>query len=152
MIYICVRRTTEWENEEVFLAQLQDKFKPKVELWNETFDMPYHQFRHRIKQIAQVNLGRVENAVITTLDRVPPGSLVVPIDDDDWLSPNLSEKISSELEDGKVGYHWHRDFMGMPATYYVKFKLFIKMKVLGRPRLKWTCSTNNYLITTMAKH
>ena len=99
----------------------------------------------------KLNLGRVENAVITTLDRVPPGSLVVPIDDDDWLSPNLSEKISSELEDGKVGYHWHRDFMGMPATNYVKFKLFIKMKVLGRPRLKWTCSTNKYLITTYPK-
>jgi hypothetical protein len=144
MIYICIRRTTDWDNEDVFRAQLSTDFRPKVEAWNATFDMPYHIFRSRLKEIAQINLRRIKGAVVTTIDNVPKGGLIVPIDDDDWLSPDLAEEISKELEDGKVGYYWHRAFLEMPLTNYRLFKVFIKTKILGRSRLKWTCSTNNY--------
>ena len=87
MIYIWLRRTTHWEDEKIFFKQLKDDFRPKVEAWNSVFKMPYNIFRHRLKQIAQLNLSRVENALCTTMDEIPNGSIVVPIDDDDWLSP-----------------------------------------------------------------
>jgi hypothetical protein len=54
VIYIWVRETTDWQNERTFLAQVDPKFRPKVELWNDTFDMPFHVFRHKLRAIANL--------------------------------------------------------------------------------------------------
>jgi hypothetical protein len=42
MIYIVVRRTTDWADEAASHAHIPDGFQPVVELWDTTFRMPYH--------------------------------------------------------------------------------------------------------------
>lgn len=42
MVYIWVRSTADWHDEEAFLAQVQARFRPTLEVWHETFEMPYH--------------------------------------------------------------------------------------------------------------
>ncbi len=146
MIYICLRSTTDWKNEKVFLEQLKDDFKPKVEVWNSVFNMPYNIFRHRIKEIAQLNLSRVENAICATIDEVPDASVVVPVDDDDWLSPALGNVLETELEDNKTGYYWERDFLELSPSFVIKAGRFVLYTMAGRKRNIWTCSTNNYAV------
>ena len=36
MIYICVRKTTDWDDRATFLSQLSEDFRPKVEVWDAT--------------------------------------------------------------------------------------------------------------------
>ena len=146
MIYICVRKTTEWMNEEVFLGQLEDAFRSKVEVWNTVFSMPYHIFRHRIKQIAQLNLSRVENALCAAIDEIPEGAVVVPVDDDDWLSPELGSVLDAEFDGSKTGYYWERSFLELPPNLIVKAGRFVLYTLAGRKRRVWTCSTNNYAL------
>lgn len=144
MIYICLRRTTEWMNEEVFLGQLEDAFRSKVEVWNTVFSMPYHIFRHRIKQIAQLNLSRVENALCAAIDEIPEGAVVVPVDDDDWFSPELGNVLEAEFNCNKTGYYWERSFLELPPSLVLKTGRFVLYTLTGRKRKVWTCSTNNY--------
>lgn len=64
MIYICIRQTTNWQDESTFLAQLTPHFKYQVDLWNSTFNIPYHIFRHRLRQIAKLNIAKAHNSVV----------------------------------------------------------------------------------------
>jgi hypothetical protein len=146
VIYICVRKTTDWEDEQVFLGQLRDGFRAKVDVWNATFTMPFHLFRHRVKEIAQLNLSRVENARCAPLSEIPEGSLVVPVDDDDWFAPELGAVLEAEREPGKAGYYWERGFLESPPGLAVRAGRFVRYTMLGRSHLRWTCSTNNYAI------
>ncbi len=63
MIYIVVRKTTDWDNEATFRAQIPEGFEKVVEVWNATFTMPYHLFRRELKRIAQLSLSRIPGAV-----------------------------------------------------------------------------------------
>ncbi len=146
MIYIWLRETTEWDNETAFLEQLKNDFRPKVEVWNDVFETPYHIFRHRIKQIAQLNLSRVENAVCATIHDIPKGAVVVPVDDDDWLSPQLGNVVEAELEDDKTGYYWQRTFLELPPNLITKLGRFVLYDLAKQERKVWTCSTNNYAL------
>jgi hypothetical protein len=146
MIYIFIRRTTDWENEQVFREQLADGFRPKVETWNSTFTMPYHLFRHRIKEIAQMNLSRVSNSRVAELDEIPEGSLAVPIDDDDWLAPDLDAVLAAELESDKTGYYWERLVLESPPGPIVRAGRYVLYTLPRRERKNWTCTTNNYAV------
>ena len=96
MIHIWTRATVDWEDEEAVLAQVPPRFKPRMELWNATISMPLHVFRHRVKEIAALNLSRVEHVVHSDWDDIPNGARVVPVDDDDWSAPNLAEVLDRE--------------------------------------------------------
>ena len=151
MIYLWVRETTEWDNEAVVLKQLRNNFRPKVDVWNDVFRTPYHIFRHRIKQIAQLNLSRVENAVCATMRDIPDGAVVVPVDDDDWLSPQLGNVLEAERQQGKSGYYWRRAFLELPPTLIIKLGRFVLYDCADRKRKVWTCSTNNYALVKCDK-
>jgi hypothetical protein len=64
-------------------------------MWNQTFDLPYHVFRQRVRRIAELNLQRVENAVRARWDEIPDGALVAPVDDDDWFAPDSAQRWSA---------------------------------------------------------
>jgi hypothetical protein len=89
MIYIWVRETTDWEDEQAFLAQLRPHLRQKVEAWNETFDMPFHTFRLRVREIARLNLSRVEGAERAEWDEIPQGGLVLPVEAHPPRAPDL---------------------------------------------------------------
>jgi hypothetical protein len=141
MIYIHLRQTLDWRDEAAVHAGLIDKFRPKVETWNATFNIPYHQFRQRLKEIAQLNLSRVDNARFAKLEAVPPQAIVVPVDDDDWFSPDLAARLAEKNDPAIRGYHWVRHILE-PERHRRRFRGLLK-EALTR---KVIFATNNYAI------
>jgi hypothetical protein len=141
--YIWVRRTVDWQEEEAVHAQLDPRFAPKVALWNETFNLPFHEFRHRVREIAQLNLARVAGAAQASWDDIPDGALVVPIDDDDWLAPDIGDALERELEDQAVCYRWRASWIEIPTTRGHRLYL-TRRRLLPWTRERWVCSSNNY--------
>ena len=72
--------------------------------WNDTFNISYQRFRHRVEQIAQLNHSRVEGAVVSEWDEIPDGALVMPVDDDDWFVPGAAQALEAELDPEAIGY------------------------------------------------
>jgi hypothetical protein len=145
MIYIVVRRTTDWGDEATFRAQIPEGFGRMVEIWNATFEMPYHLFRRELKRIAQLNLSRIPGAVCVAREEVPEYAVVVPTDDDDWFSPRLAEVLEENIDGQHVGYYWPSKFIELPISVGHRLGL-MRRAVFPRTRPKWLCTTNNYAV------
>ena len=145
MIYIWVRAEIDWEDEDRVLPQVYPGFRPKVELWNRTFDLPYHLFRQRVKRIAEQNLDRVENAVRAPWSEIPDGALVAPIDDDDWFAPDLGTRLEREVREGALGCYWTSTFVEVPVDLGHRLGLLRRRLLPGTPP-RYTCTTNNYAL------
>jgi hypothetical protein len=142
VIYVWTRASLDWSDEEAFWAQVPPRFKPRAELWNATFNIPFHLFRHRVKQIAELNLSRVENVVHAPWEEIPEGARVVPVDDDDWFAPNLAQVLEREW-DSEPGISWTGTWIGVPSVLEHRLHL-MKRAVLPFTRPYWTCESNNY--------
>lgn len=139
-----MRATVDWEDEEAVLAQVPARFRPRMELWNSTIDMPFHLFRHRVKAIAALNLSRVENVVHTDWEEIPDGARVVPVDDDDWFAPNLAEVLEREWGSAR-GVSWAPSWIGVPADFGHR-RYLIRRGLLPFTPPHLTCDTNNYAL------
>ena len=139
MIHICIRRTLDWRDETLVAARILPEFRAKYDAWNAAFDMPYAAFRHRLKQIAGLSLRRVEGAIQSPLDEVPPGHVIVPVDDDDWFAPDLAVRLERVLDPGAAGYLWRRALIEPPRLLDPLRRV---ARWLGHP--EYTCKTNNY--------
>lgn len=144
-IHVCLRSTLDWQDEALVRARIIPGFRPKLDAWNATFDMPYHLFRQRLRDIAQLNLSRVEGAVCSELEDVAPGHVVVPIDDDDWLAPDLVSHLIDAYEPTVRGYLWSLHVIELPRR--VRSSLRWLARWLGRPDLH-LCKTNNYAVSS----
>jgi hypothetical protein len=143
MIYIWVRQTVDWLDEDAFWAQVPPRFKPRAEVWNANLNMPFHLFRHRVRQIAELNLSRVEGAtVVAEWDEIPDGAQVVPVDDDDWFAPDLAAVLGAEW-DAEPGVHWTGSWIGIPSEFGHRVHL-VRRALLPFTRPLWTCESNNY--------
>ena len=65
-----------------------------ISLWDATFDVDYRHFRHIMKDTALANFRQVRGAIfLEHLDfravALKPDDLIVFVDDDDWLAPDL---------------------------------------------------------------
>jgi len=129
-----VRRTVDWRDEAAVEAQLTDEFRPKYEMWNATFDVPYHVFRQRLKEIAQLNLGRVEGAVV---GEAPAAALVVPVDDDDWFAPDVATRLQRACDPAMRGYCWTR--------FVLEARPFNPLR-RRTDHGGFSCGTNNYAV------
>jgi hypothetical protein len=143
VIHICVRRTLDWQDEDLVSAQVLPEFRSKLVAWNATFDMPYPVFRQRLKTIAQLNLARIEGVTHSELRAVPPGHTIVPVDDDDWLAPDLGIQLGRALDPNARGYLWRREVIE-PLSLLRRGLSYVARR-LGRPELL-TCKTNNYAV------
>jgi hypothetical protein len=143
VIHICVRQTLDWRDEALVDARVFPWFRPKLLAWNATFDMPYHVFRQRLKTIAEQNLARVEGCVRTALEAVPRGDLIVPVDDDDWLAPDLGMELRRALDDRAHGYLWRREVIEAPPLW--RRAVAYVGRLIGRRELH-TCKTNSYAV------
>lgn len=80
-------------------------------LWNLCFRMKYLDFRKRLSEIASLSYSSNSfDDIIPYLDfdhinSLDPGTLLVPMDDDDWFSPSLAEILRKE-ETSKTGIYW----------------------------------------------
>ena len=143
MVYIWIRATCDWNDEQAFLDQLDPDFEPLLELWNETFDMPYHRFRARVCEIARANLAEVRGATVAEWEDIPDGALVMPTDDDDWFAPHAAESLERAHRPGVQVYFWDATFAETPMSF--GHRVYLMRRVLvpwWSPR--WTCSTNTY--------
>jgi hypothetical protein len=144
MIYIVIRKTLDWQDEAAFQAQIPVNMRYGIELWNSTFNVPFHQYRAELKRIAQLNLSRVEGIQCLSLPDIPTGSIVVPADDDDWFAPDMAQVLQRYLCDCE-GYYWPSRFLEVPLSpahhlYLIRRKLFPFTKPY------WLCTTNNYAV------
>jgi hypothetical protein len=144
VIYICIRQTTNWANESEFWSQLPSEFKPTIQIWNQAFNIPYHLFRLRLREISRMNLAAVENAVCVNWKDVPDGALVLPVDDDDWFAENAGIVLEKALDSRWQGYRWHSSFLEIPIDF--GHQLYLLKRMLFRTPPKWICTTNNYAI------
>jgi hypothetical protein len=134
----------DWQDEEAVLAQVPPRFAPRMELWNSTINMPFHLFRHRVSEIASLNLSRVEDAVCAEWGEIPVGARVAPVDDDDWFAPDLASVL--EREWGSVeGISWPNTWIGMPVDLGHRLYL-IRRTLLPFTAPHLTCDTNNYAL------
>lgn len=137
-----MRKTVDWLDEDAFWRQVEPRFRPRAELWNEAISMPFHVFRHRVKEIAASNLSRVEGAPIAAWDEIPDGARVVSVDDDDWFAPNLAEVLEREWGDAR-GVHWNPLWIGVPSD--LGHRIYAtRRSLLPFTPPHWTCDTNNY--------
>jgi hypothetical protein len=145
MIYIVVRRTTEWGNEAVVRAQLPERIRHPVGLWNSTFAVPYHLFRQELTRIAQINRSRITGALCVARAEVPAGATVVPTDDDDWFVPQLATTLEAAVDGTHVGYYWPAEFIEVPISLGHQLGL-IRRAIFPSTPPKWRCITNNYAV------
>ena len=143
-IYICVRKSLDWRSPALVEACLHEEMRPKVEVWDATFDLPYREFRQRLKEIARTNLDRVENAACVPLARVPPGALVVPVDDDDWFSPELANRLLERYDPAFPLYRWIRAVIEPPRRRRRRLRLRP-----WRSKERFTCGSNNYAVANV---
>ena len=143
MIYIWIRATCDWHDEQAFLDQLDPEFERLLEVWNDAFEMPYHRFRARVFEIAQANLAEVRGATPAEWDKIPEGALVMPTDDDDWFAPHAAETLERVQRPGVRAYVWEASFaetpMGLGHRVYLA-----RRALLPRWAPRWSCSTNTY--------
>jgi hypothetical protein len=143
MLHVCVRRALAWHDEAAVEATLDDSLRPKVALWNATFDLSYARFRLRLWEITRRNLAAVENAKLARVEDVPPGAWLVPLDDDDWLAPQLTSRLAPELDPHLLGLTWDRYILELPRH----------LRRFPWPRRRspvdsssYTCGSNNYAL------
>lgn len=143
-ICICVRRTLDWRDEAKVRSQLIGDFRPKYEMWNETFSIPYHRFRQRLKEIAEATLHGVEGARLVAPAEAPRGALVVPVDDDDWLAPDLAVRLREAWDGSARGYFWTSHILEArpPGMRWLLDRMRPVTPVPDGSR--FTCASNNY--------
>ena len=140
MIYIWTRATLDWHDEDAFRAQMPPSLEVPVNLWNSIFRISFHQFRYRVRQIALSNHSRIADVVCTDWDRIPDGSVVIPVDDDDWFAPELGRVLAQAQDPGVQAYLWPARFLEIP--------LHLRHEIGTLRRRLFPATPNPYLFCT----
>jgi hypothetical protein len=145
MIYIWIRRTLDWGDEEAITAQIDPEFRPRFELWNSTFNISYPQFRQRIRAIAALNHAAVESAVSASWDEIPDGAVVLPVDDDDWFAPHAARTVERAFAPGIDACTWPSRWLQVPTSLGHRWHLFTRRLRPSLPQTH-TFGTNSYAL------
>jgi hypothetical protein len=140
-IHICVRATLDWRDEALVRAQILPRFRAKFETWNATLTMPYHVYRQRVKEIAELSLARVEGAERSRFEDVPMGHVVIPVDDDDWFAPDLAARLAREQTEGITCFLWRQ--MIIERSKRIR-KTYLRLAALVGRGDRVICKTNTY--------
>jgi hypothetical protein len=105
-----------------------------VRVWDATFPQPFFEVRATLKDIAMDNLAHVARVTRSTLSDSADAreTLIVPIDDDDWLRRDLFAALCPHMQDDADGYVYGNVLCDSGVTLR---------------RLDGGCYTNNYSVT-----
>ncbi|MHC5212014.1 MAG: hypothetical protein ACYTG2_14950 [Planctomycetota bacterium] len=145
-VYLCVRKTLDWSDLDGLEERVLPHFRAKYDTWNATFAIPYGTFRQRLKEITLRNLSSAEGAVVTPFEEIPPGGLIIPVDDDDWLAPHLPDVIRHVEGPDQVGYHWTRELLTPSRRRNLRRRWRHVRRRLRGKRDGHFCATNNYAV------
>ena len=146
-MYIWVRTSVDWDDEAAVLAQCPPYFRPKLELWNATFAMPFHVFRGQVRAIARDSLAAVEGATCAAWDEIPDGAHVLPVDDDDWFAPDAVAVLERRWDGRGGGCSWTSAFVEVPLNRRHAVGKVIRRRAPWVPlKPTWRCTTNNYAL------
>jgi hypothetical protein len=95
--------------------------------------------------MAAANHAQVEGAVSTTLEDVPPGGLIAPVDDDDWFSPEMARVVAGNRDEFHRGYRWPSRFLEVPPNFDQWLGAWRRYLIPSTP-LMWLCTTNNHAV------
>jgi hypothetical protein len=144
-VYVWVRTTVDWADESGPHGRVKDEFRQRVDLWNGTFTLSYHAFRHEVARIARDNLACVRRAALAAWDDIPDGAVVLPVDDDDWFAPDIADALEERLDPGAIGCRWQAAYVEVPfGPGHAVHRL--RMRLLPWTSPRWVCSTNNYAL------
>jgi hypothetical protein len=141
-VFIWVRTSIDWGDDAALPSLVKPEFLAKLELWNETFSIPYSRFRHEVCEIARLNLSRVERALVRPWDEIPEGAVVLPVDDDDWFAPDIVRALESRFEPGRIGLRWSPSYLEVPVGLRHRLER-LRERHLGAPP-RHLCATNGY--------
>ena len=131
-VCIFVRSNIDWLN---FDYKVKFGAERQVGFWNDVFKMPYHIFRHRLQQLAERNLNDLGLPVVKDIKQALTHTVVIPVDDDDWFSPDLNAVVRREFD------------LTMPVlTWKCHFLTEDGASIDNR----FLCCTNSYAVNTKA--
>ena len=143
MVNIWIRQTLDWSDAALVEAKILPEFRAKLHAWNATLSMPYNVFRARLKAIAARTIAAVDGAVSVPLESTPEGSIIIPMDDDDWLAPHAASALLTRYSPELRGYHWEPEVIEPPRLLW---RWLWRLGYRVRPRRNLTCFTNNYAL------
>jgi hypothetical protein len=145
VIYVWVRATVDWADGEAVRAQLPARLVPAISAWDATFTLPWHLFRHRVRQIAERNHDRISNAAVCAWEEIPDGALVLPVDDDDWFAPEVADWVEGAMEKGVSAVRWRPSYFELPFNRGHAFDV-ARRRIFRRWPTLDLCTTNNYAL------
>jgi len=102
-ILICMRKTIDWtalncdnflSQEDCYLSDSITTIAPIVKKWNEFYGLSYFDYRAKVKEIAQQSLFATGLPIVSMYDAADcENTLLVPVDDDDWVAPDLKDIV-----------------------------------------------------------
>ena len=110
-IIIGLRKTEDWENldEHQYLRafhqkfsqvprQERDQFESNVVAWNKQLSQSYFGYRAELKKIANKSLLATQLPIMPIREAHEKADVVIPIDDDDILHPNLGQAVEQSFQ------------------------------------------------------
>ena len=91
-----IRRTKLWAEEYKHSEEWLHKWKADkiANIWNNTFNISYTDFRKELNQIQQENIKEIFfDNVINQYEYKKNNSIIVPTDDDDWFNPQIISEL-----------------------------------------------------------
>lgn len=97
------RSSMNWLSQsDVQLAGWGEDWPDRLGWWDAVFEMPFRLYRHHLQMIAKKNWARIVGLdSIVSLYKWSPelfhDAIIIPIDDDDWLDPQVCYKIRDAI-------------------------------------------------------
>mgnify|MGYP001213433663 CR=1 FL=1 len=123
-----------------------------IAIWDAMMKVDYRTFRHEIAALSRANFAAVAGARVLSHEALrqetpPPDALVVFVDDDDWLAPDLFDVLAREAPKPVNGVWWGSILVGPQLT---GLDAYLNDPVIELRPLERVIYTNNYAVTGRA--
>ncbi len=124
-IILGVRSMSDWQvGQNLLTSPWGDGWEKRLQWWDEVFSMPYHTYRFNLQKIAKENWSRIEglDSIVSIRSWQPElfhDAIIVPIDDDDWLAPQICHVIRNQIQPDTTAISWQADRIECPHCYAI---------------------------------